>query len=88
MPSPRTGLRVVNVAPDAGASAVDVTAQIRLTFSEALAPDTATNDTIQITGDADAPVPGTLSYSGTTVTFKPSKRLTWSAITPSEYPRR
>jgi hypothetical protein len=64
---------VVSVTPS-GDDLAEPTGVIEIEFSEGLDPDTVTLDNIKLL-DGEVAVPGTLDYSGVTVTFTPDERL-------------
>lgn len=65
---------VVSVAPTDGATEVDPSGTIRITFSEELDPATVSANSIAIL-DGTEPVAGSVSYSGTRATFTPESDL-------------
>jgi hypothetical protein len=64
---------VVSVTPS-GDDLAEPTGVIEIEFSEGLDPDTVTLDNIKLL-DGEVAVPGTLDYSGVTVTFTPDDQL-------------
>jgi ketosteroid isomerase-like protein len=71
---------VVSTIPANGASAVAVNTAISAAFSEAMDPATITSATFTLTGPGATPVPGTVTYAGTTATFTPVAILTTSTF--------
>ncbi len=68
---------VTAIVPAAGANCVDTTADIQITFSAAANPKTVNSASIQVTGQNNGTVAGTLTYNSTsyTATFAPSAAL-------------
>jgi len=65
---------VAQVQPADDATGVDPTTTLRATFSEAIAPNSANDQTFTLTGPGGA-VPGSISVTGPTATFTPSATL-------------
>jgi outer membrane protein assembly factor BamB len=65
---------VLSVSPGVGASSVPLRSAIRIEFSEALNPTSVSLATLSLEA-AGVPVPGTVTYSGTTATFRPADPL-------------
>lgn len=66
--------KIESVSPTDGQSSADPTGSIRIEFSEELDATTVSRDTVMLFDGKDL-VPGTVSYSGTRVTFKPDEDL-------------
>jgi Ice-binding-like/Bacterial Ig-like domain len=66
---------VVSTVPAAGATAVAVNTLVSATFSEAMNPTTITGTTFTLTGPGITPVPGAVTYAGSTATFTPTAAL-------------
>jgi hypothetical protein len=64
---------VISTSPINGATSVSEKKVITATFNEEMNPSTFTNASFTVVGAT--PVSGTISYSGTTVTFKPNADL-------------
>ena len=71
---------VVSTVPANAATAVALNATVTATFSEAMNPATITATTFTLTGPGTAPVPGTVTYAGTTATFTPTSPLAASTL--------
>lgn len=70
---------VIFTSPEDGATAVPLNAKLGAAFSEPM--DSATLDTASFTlSEGATPVPGVVSYLGTTVTFTPTNPLTPAAV--------
>jgi hypothetical protein len=66
---------VSSTDPAVGATAVATNLAIAATFSEAMNAATVTAANVTVTGPGSTPVAGTVSYSGTTMTFTPTSVL-------------
>ena len=66
---------VLTVSPSNGASGVSVSAAPVATFNEWLDPSSVSSSTVLMTGPGVTPVAGTVSLSGSQVTFTPSAQL-------------
>jgi ketosteroid isomerase-like protein len=66
---------VVSTAPANGAVAVSANTAVSATFSEAMNPATINAVTFTLTGPGATPVPGNVTYTGTTATFMPTAAL-------------
>ncbi len=80
-PAPPDGTRptVISTDPAPGATAVPLNKIISATFSEVMNPATINNTTFLLRQGA-TPVPGTVTYSGTTALFIPSLNLLPSTV--------
>ena len=76
VPSPS----IVLTVPVNGGSAAAVNTAVSGTFSQAMNPATIDTATFTLTGPGATPVPGTLTYAGTTATFTPMAVLTTSTL--------
>jgi hypothetical protein len=73
---PNSAPNVVSMVPLAAASGVPVAGTVQATFSRAMDPATIDATTFTLTSGATAvPVPGTVTYAGTTATFSPAAPL-------------
>jgi hypothetical protein len=61
--------------PAEGATDIATNGALSVTFSEAMDPSTINTDTFILTGPGGVPVPGTVTYSGTTAVFQPTSAL-------------
>jgi hypothetical protein len=66
---------VISTVPANLATGVAFNALVTATFSEAMAPATINGTTFTLTGPGITPVPGVVTYAGTTATFTPSSPL-------------
>jgi hypothetical protein len=73
-PPDTTPPTVQSVTPLAGASQVDWTITVTATFSEPMDPSTVNAQSFLVT-EVGTPVEGTVTYSGNTATFTPSRAL-------------
>jgi hypothetical protein len=64
-----------STSPANGATGVATNSAISITFNEAMDPSTITTSTLMVTGPGEVPVPGTVTYSGTTAVFHPTSAL-------------
>jgi ketosteroid isomerase-like protein len=71
---------VVSTIPANGATAVAVNTTVSATFSEAMNPTTINAATFTLTGPGTTPVPGTVSYAGTTARFTPTDVLATNTL--------
>jgi hypothetical protein len=72
-----TAPTILSATPTTGASGVGVHPSITATFSEALSASSVSASSFTLTYGASS-VPGTITYSGTTATFKPSADLAYA----------
>jgi hypothetical protein len=77
-PADTTTPTVATVVPADGSTLVSRTANLGATFSESIDPATATASTFVL--DAGGPIAGTVSVSGSTVTFDPGATLAASTL--------
>src|SRR3989338_1185731 len=75
--SDTTAPMVSSTSPSNGATGVAINTAITVTFSEAMNASTITTATFTV-ADAGGAVTGTIAYSGTTATWKPSSNLAYS----------
>jgi len=66
---------VTSTYPALNAVAIPLDAAILITFSEAVDPTTINAQTVKVRRDGTTDVAGTLSYVGTTASFKPTTQL-------------
>jgi uncharacterized protein (TIGR03437 family) len=78
VPPPPTLPVVISTAPANGATLVTTTANIVANFSEAMNPLTITTATFTLMQGGTA-IPGTVTYAGTTATFRPTNSLAANA---------
>jgi hypothetical protein len=71
---------VISTIPTDGAMGVAANRALTISFSEAMDPDTVTPTTFTVTGPGTTAVPGTVSYSGTLASFKPSTNLALNTL--------
>lgn len=71
---------VVVTVPANGAAGVPIAQAVSATFNEAMNATTINTSTFLVTGPGDAPVTGTVTYSGITATFTPSAALAASTL--------
>jgi hypothetical protein len=71
---------VLSTTPANTASAVALTSTINATFSRAMDPTTITTTSFLLTGPGITPVPGAVTYTGTTATFTPTAPLTINTV--------
>jgi hypothetical protein len=71
---------VVSNVPASGATGVPVNTLISATFSESMNPATINAAAFTVTGPGVTPVPGTVTYSGSTATFIPTGILANSTV--------
>jgi methionine-rich copper-binding protein CopC len=69
-----TAPTVSSTVPADGASSVAINTKVSATFSETMNPSTVNNSTFTLE-QGGTPVPGTVTYSGTTATFAPATPL-------------
>ena len=67
-----TAPTVTGTSPLSGALAVALNSAVSVTFSEAMTPSTITPASVTVAASGGAPVAGTVSMIGTTVTFTPT----------------
>ena len=70
-----TAPTVSSTIPADTATGVVINGNITATFDEAMDPATITTETFTVTGPSTTPVSGTVTYAGTTATFKPTADL-------------
>lgn len=66
---------VVSTVPAAGATAVALNTVVSATFSRPMDPTTINGTTFTLTGPGITPVPGVVTYAGSTATFTPATAL-------------
>jgi hypothetical protein len=71
---------VSSTTPVDGATGVAINRKLAAIFSEAMDPATITTATFTVTGPGTTPVPGAVSYVGTTATFTPTTNLPASTL--------
>ncbi len=71
---------VITTVPANGASGVPTSQVIAATFNKAMNSSTINTSTFTLTGPGEAPVTGTVMYSGTTATFTPIVSLASSTL--------
>ncbi len=71
---------VISTVPTDGAMAVAANRALTISFSEAMDPGTVTPTTFTVTGPGTTAVAGTVSYSGTLASFKPSANLALNTL--------
>jgi len=71
---------VVSTVPVSGSTGVPVNTLVSATFSEPMNPATINAAAFTVTGPGVTPVPGTVTYSGSTATFIPTAILANSTV--------
>jgi hypothetical protein len=71
---------VFSTEPANGTTGGSVTAPITATFNKAMDPATITTSTFTVTGPEEAPVVGTVAFSGSTAAFTPTAVLAISTL--------
>jgi hypothetical protein len=76
-----SGPTLLSVSPTSGATGVSVSVQIVAEFSENISPASATTGTFYLRENgSDSNIGGTITVSGSTVSFQPSENLDYSKI--------